>query len=454
MLNKISQLVAKDNEKYRKIFILTILSLIFLMLIVLIDTSGLLRAYRSTADIVIVSLLFLTLFVCTMLYLGKTFSDMTAYTFIGLIFIALLAVRLAMLDYRSSDYNSFLVKWLEKMRSLPGLKPITETIGDYNMPYMYILYFISRLKLPSLYLLKFTSIIFDVFLAVFAMKLVGLKRDKPDWLMFAFLAVFAIPTVMINSAYWGQCDSIYTALCIAALYYGLVKRPVLSMSLFALAFSFKLQTIFILPVILLLINDDKIKIKHIFVFPVVFFSTLLPAILVGKPFFDTISIYLKQTQTYQKMTLNAPSLYALLGQKASYDTFKVVAIILTATAIFSFLYFYLKKSENIKEVHIVEAAFIFSLMIPFLLPAMHERYFYMADVLSFIYFIYYPKRWYYPVIIISSSFGAYSNFIFGGGWLFDLKQSAVLLGLVLILLIRDFYRHTKPKQQIALTANL
>jgi Gpi18-like mannosyltransferase len=56
----------------------------------------------------------------------------------------------------------------------------------------------------------------------------------------------------------------------------------------------------------------------------------------------------------------------------------------------------------------------FALLSPFLLPRMHERYFYSADVLSILYAFYFPRRWFVPLLVIGSSFLSYLPFLFGG----------------------------------------
>lgn len=43
------------------------------------------------------------------------------------------------------------------------------------------------------------------------------KNDKVFFITFA--VVIMLPTVILNSAYWGQCDSIYTTFIILTLLY-------------------------------------------------------------------------------------------------------------------------------------------------------------------------------------------------------------------------------------------
>ena len=51
---------------------------------------------------------------------------------------------------------------------------------------------------------------------------------------------------------------------------------------------------------------------------------------------------------------------------------------------------------------------------PFLLPGMHERYFFLADVLTVVAAFYLPRRlWFLPLMIQTASLMSYVSFLFG-----------------------------------------
>jgi len=55
-------------------------------------------------------------------------------------------------------------------------------------------------------------------------------------------------------------------------------------------------------------------------------------------------------------------------------------------------------------------------LVPFLLPSMHERYFYLAEVLTVIAAFYLPRRlWHVPVLVQVASFLAYLHVLFPAG---------------------------------------
>ena len=89
----------------------------------------------------------------------------------------------------------------------------------------------------DLYLIKLLSTFFDVLLAFGAMRLTGLFTRSRVKLLFVYFAVLFWPTVVLNSAVWGQCDSIYVSLGLLAIYWAMDGRPALGMAAMAASFA-------------------------------------------------------------------------------------------------------------------------------------------------------------------------------------------------------------------------
>jgi len=360
-----------------------------------------------------------------------------AFAFVLTALAPLVLVRGALLYFKSGDYGSFLWHWIAKMRDLSIAEAMVAKIGDYNMPYMYVLMLISRFQISDLYLIKLVSISFDIVLAYYVMKIVSIKFESINIQIAAFIATLGIPTVILNGAFWAQCDAIYAALALAFLYYGMADKSIKAYIFLGLAFSMKLQTIFIAPMLIVFLFTKKIHIKHIWVLPVTFIATLVPALIAGRSFIRTISIYSEQTNSYPNMVLNTPNIYALLGN-VKFENFNFAAIMLAGAATSSLLYFlYINREKIATHKDYVSIAFTFVLLMPMLLPRMHERYFFMADVLSVALVFFNRNRWYFAPIIILGSYMTYVRFLLGREYLIPIEYASIIMIFITFAAVKD-----------------
>ena len=132
-------------------------------------------------------------------------------------------IRFSVKDFESADYKGFLVPWYGHFKTHGGFAALKSPIGDYNIPYQFLIAWMSYIKLRPLYLYKILSCIFDFLLAVYSGKFVyyissertgkscSFKGAISDWtFVLPYGVVLLLPTVVLNSALWAQCDAIYT----------------------------------------------------------------------------------------------------------------------------------------------------------------------------------------------------------------------------------------------------
>ena len=298
---------------------------------------------------------------------------------------AFLLGRLLCFGTATSDYNDFLLPWTNRLRALGGLPGLGTDIGNYNVPYMVLLALISYLPLPPLYPIKLISVLFDLLLALTLSGLAGRLSGSRIRAGVCFILALALPTVFINGAVWGQCDSIYVTFGLLGLWLCLSDRPIPGMAAFALSLSFKLQAIFILPLILPLLLMKKVRWYHLPVFPAVYVLAVSPAVIAGKGFKEVLLIYLNTASTAgTALSYNAPSVFSLYYFYRLTDTEPAAkAGILAAVllcVLFSFLF--VAGRKRITEKSVLYAALITCCGLPLLLPHMHDRYFYFCDALT------------------------------------------------------------------------
>lgn len=440
----------KSEYNYFAVF-MTIAAAVVMAITIIVFFKPRLDALQTSGETVLFTVLFSILLIPVGLYFGlKRKTDLLTLGFILVMVAAAIAVRMAVLDHQSGDYDDFLKIWVDRLALVPGVRRWCDDLGDYNMPYIYFLTLVAKLPFSPLYLIKYFSILFDFLLAYFLMQCASIVIKSEKKLILIFIVVLFWPSTIINGAAWAQCDAIYTSLCIGGVYYGLTNRPYWCISLFALGLSFKLQAIFVLPILLVLLLKKKIKLKHLGAFPVVFLGVLVPALVVGKPFLDTISIYANQVGQYAYLTLNAPSMFIFTTMDCDYDLFAGMGIMMAGAAIVLLWYFAWIKREFIQDKDIMILAFLFAVVIPFFLPSMHERYFYPAEFFAFMPFFINHKKWYITFLMALVSVQACFIFILGTASI-RLDRLAVIVIAIIGMTVYDFVKdiHEREKTQLS-----
>ena len=294
-----------------------------------------------------------------------------------------LVLRALVFGYETLDYQNFLTRWVDFFRQRGGWRALSEPVGNYNIPYLYFMALFSYSSVKDLYLIKLLSTVFDVLLAYSAMRLVSRWQKSVRLRLGCFFTVLLWPTVFLNSAVWAQCDSIYVALALLGIDLALDDRPVLAMTCMALSFGFKLQAVFILPVCAVLWMQGKFRWYHFLVFPAVYVLLVLPAVIIGRPFMDTVLLYFGQTGSIGTgLNYNSPSVFALIRGVADTDADSKAGIVGAFAYMLAVLGVCFIGHRRLNDQAVFAAAVLLAVGIPFLLPHMHDRYFYAADILT------------------------------------------------------------------------
>lgn len=324
-----------------------------------------------------------------------------------------LLIRALCLDYASGDYNSFLSHWYEYFKTNGGFKAMAGSIGDYNVPYLYFMAAISYLDVPDLYLIKLFSILFDVLLAWGGYRLVRALRGEGQGdavPLMAFGILLFLPTVVLNGACWGQCDGLYGALVIHALAQVLAGKNKSSVVLLAVAFSFKLQTIFLIPLWGVLWLARKVKFYELLIFPLTYVITIVPALLMGKPLADILGVYFNQMDEYSyRLTLNAPSVFQFVPyeMEVNDDLLAKLGILAAFLLVLVLLGVGLWLRKRMTPAVAMAMAAVLAIGVPFFLPHMHERYFFLADIVCLCWACVNVRRIPAAVLVCGSSLASY-----------------------------------------------
>jgi Gpi18-like mannosyltransferase len=370
-------------------------------------------------------------------------SPLTWAWFIPGLLLAL-ALRLSQLNFSSMDYQLVLRRWFETLLE-SGFAALGTDFANYTPLYLYILYLSVRIvirtplsgKLLRMTGLKVPSLVADLFLAGIGAAIVNLKYPRSRLTLLAGLAILFTPTVIMNSAMWGQADAVYTAALLACLFFLLLRRPYWAMLAFGLAFAFKLQALFFAPLLVVLLIRRQLPWRSLLLAPLPYLLSLIPAWLAGRPLPDLLTIYLKQSGEYAFLTNHAPNLYAWLPQSA-YPVLFPAGLLFALLAACLLIFFAARPNIEYDNDLILQLATLSVLLVPFVTPKMHERYFYPADVITILYAFYFPRFFYVPLLTIGASLFAYLPFLYGK----SLLPGEILPVFVLAALIvvgRHFY---------------
>lgn len=363
--------------------------------------------------------------------------------------MAAMLLRFYVFNYESGDYQYFLSRWVEFFRTHGGFAALSQSIGNYNVPYLYFLAAFSYFDTKPLYLIKLLSVFFDIVLAWAVMKLVRKVTDDQARCLMSFFVTLFLPTVFLNGAYWAQCDSIYISLMLLGIYLALDDRPVLSMVCAALSFGFKLQAVFILPVYAVLWAMGKFKFRHFFIFPLSYVLLVLPAVIAGRPFVDTLLIYIDQADTVgPELNYNATSLTAFRNFNNLFPSIEAeskLCIILAFLFMFAVLGLCFFRRRHLNGRAIVAASLLLSAGIPFLLPHMHDRYFFGADVLSLVLAFVDPMFAVAALLMQFASLIVYCGYL-GFGYFTYPDRGAVAVLFVMVLSILQLCSQLFPRK--------
>ncbi len=363
----------------------------------------------------------------------------------GLIIVGLI-LKTIFLPVKTGDYVCFLEPWISFIKSHGYFSSLKFNFYDYTPAYIYILILIAKTGLNPLFFIKLISIIFEYIAAFFIGKIVVLKTQNKKDILICMAVVPLLPSVLLNSSYLSQCDSIYAAFTIISFYFALKNRQLLSILFLGIAFAFKMQTAFILPLFLVLMLRGKIRWYYFLAVPIIFIISILPTWFYGRTFSDLLNVYISQTNRYPFLTLNFPNIYIWLNNEW-YQPIKFGGILFTAIITFVFGLILSNKKYNFSFEHWIRLAFLSAIIIPFVLPGMHERYLYLGDIMGVMYFLVLRKNIHLPIGIVLISFYSYircSRF----NEILPMSPAFAVYLLIIILTTDEFIKSLKHESAI------
>lgn len=272
----------------------------------------------------------------------------------------------------------------------------SDAFTDYPPGYMYVLYVLGFLRSiigNSSLILKLPAICCNIALGIAAYILAKKRFSEKSALVLGGFLAFS-PVLILNSALWGQVDSVYTlflVLCILLIY---EKKLIPSYFVFALAIFIKPQALIYTPVLLFAIWENvirKFELKRFMLHLLCGILAISSIIILSIPFGieETINQYIATLSSYKHATVNAFNLYGALGLNW-YNLNTILSIIgyVFIFALVAFLvYLYIRGQRNSFFMAGILAFGVYMLSVK-----MHERYAFPAVVFFLFAFLKKPQK--------------------------------------------------------------
>jgi Gpi18-like mannosyltransferase len=277
------------------------------------------------------------------------------------------------------DMTLFLFPWYDHILEHGPVGAFAQPFSNYTPPYLYLLAAASLAKgvLAPLGVIKALSVAGTAFLAFAVADLLkALGADARRAVL-----VFVLPTLLLNAALLGQCDALWTGACVFATAAMIRGRTVAALIWCGVAIAFKAQAAFLAPFIIGALIGRRAPPWQWVIPPAVFAAAMLPAWLAGWPASNLALIYLRQVEHFDfPGNLANPWLWGTeFAPGAAQSVYWLGYAGASATAIALAA---LTANAVRKPRAMMLLALLSSLALPFLLPKMHERYLFLADVLA------------------------------------------------------------------------
>lgn len=383
------------------------------------------------------------------------------------------------------DMNCF-IAWAD-MAYKDGLSNfyISEAFTDYPPGYIYILYVIGWLR--DVFHIAWNSVTSDILTKMPAMLAdlgtgyliyrVASKKFRELGAAFLSMLYLFCPLVILDSAVWGQTDSVFTFFVVLMCYLVSEKKLIPSYYVFAIAVLIKPQSLIFTPVLIygiidqVFLEDFEWKKFYKNLFLGLLAIAMIGLLMVPFHFKEALAQYQDTLSSYPYASVNAYNIWSVLGLNwGAQDTIRfglscqtwgkiAIALIVAASA---FINFRCKKTTG-KYYYI--GAFIIASVFTFSVR-MHERYIfpvaaflllaYAARPVKEVFLLYvgYCCISYYNVAYVLKyssveGYDANSQLIMG----FSLATLAVSGYLIYVTVKHFSHEETEQERQAILTAN-
>jgi Gpi18-like mannosyltransferase len=329
------------------------------------------------------------------------------------------------------DMSLFQRPWFEHLVHYGPVGAFAHPFSNYTPAYLYLLAVASLFhgSMEAMYLVKLLSVAGTAFAAIAVADLIKTAGGRPRWAVL----LFVLPSAVINAALLAQCDALWAGACVLAVSAMIRGRTVHSLIWCGVAFAFKAQSVFIAPFIIGALIGRRAPIWQWSVPALTFAGLMMPAWLAGWPAWQLAMIYPSQPGwiPFPGRLANPWIVPTMFGWQSAENYYWVG---IAAGAVASAAIAALTSTAVRKPRAMILLALLSALALPFFLPKMLERYFYLADLLSVALALSYRSR---PAILVAvavqlASFLSLWTYLYYYYWAYPTVVGAVLAGAAIV----------------------
>ena len=277
------------------------------------------------------------------------------------------------------DLKTFLEPWMDHILRYGPVGAFAHPFSNYEPAYLYLMAIGSLAHgfLTTMAIIKILSVAGTAFLTFAVADL--LKAVRAD--ARSALLVLLLPSVIINDALLGQCDALWagaTIFGLAAMIRGATLR---AMIWCGVGIAFKAQAAFMAPVMIGAMIGRRAPLWQWAVPALVFLATLLPPWLLGWPGDRLLSVYFDQAAfDHICGRLGNPwILFTMFGEQTG-RSFFLVGYAAAAAAAVAIAALAARSYRDPRMLMLLAA--LSGTALPFLLPKMLERYYFLGDIVT------------------------------------------------------------------------
>ncbi len=383
--------------------------------------------------------------VLTFLYKNAAVIVMLVATFLALY------AKFKVAAYPTNDVVGYVFKWMDEINKV-GISNFYTIDSDYSPLYLFFISLLSLIPKGTqltisgyvfnenwMMALKGCYFVIDIINALAIYLIIHHVSGSKNKASIGYIIMITLPVQFINSAIWGNADCIYVCFLLYSLYFALRKQGALAFLMFGFALANKMQALFLAPFLVYLLLRREVKFSAILCIPLAILISFLPAYFCGASFIEPFAFYGKQFSGYSKLTLGCPNFWQLFAfRDSSVDVINrgstYIGLLLIGVI---FAIVWLRMIRNSDENLLNIAIFLIGITV-FFLPHMHERYFYLVDVLIVAYTIIKDKRYYLILLMQLASGIAYYHYISGRYFIHVWGEDSVHIAAFMIIIVLGF----------------